>query len=123
MAKIDQMELTVQDNAIHCGGCESCHMPVVEGWRSHRFAGSRGVPESYRGVVIVQDIGREAEGIVVTVRNTVEGHGLPTGAEANIIYLEVTGYDAGGGVAFHKEHTFLKSVFFVGTMPMERPIP
>lgn len=23
MAKIDQMELTVQDNAIHCGGCES----------------------------------------------------------------------------------------------------
>lgn len=49
VAKIDQMELTVQDNAIHCGGCESCHMPVVEGRRSHRFAGSRGVPESYGG--------------------------------------------------------------------------
>jgi copper chaperone CopZ len=23
MAKIEQLELTVQDNAIHCGGCES----------------------------------------------------------------------------------------------------
>jgi hypothetical protein len=99
--------------------CETCHMPVVDGRPSHRFAGSRSDPESYRGVVIVQDISREADGIAVTVRNTVEGHWLPTGAEVNIIYLEVTGYDAVGDVTFDDEHAFEKSVFFMGTMPMQ----
>ncbi len=99
--------------------CESCHMPEVDGRISHRFAGSRTAPESYLGVVIVENIALEEEGIAVTVKNTVEGHSLPTGAEVNIIYLEITGYDAEGEVVYQDEHAFLKSVFFVGTMPME----
>jgi hypothetical protein len=99
--------------------CGSCHMPLVDGRSSHRFAGSRADPESYRGVVIVENIALEDGGIAVTVRNTVEGHSLPTGSEDKIIYLEVTGYDAAGGVVYHKEHAFEKSVFFMGTMPMQ----
>lgn len=99
--------------------CESCHMPIVDGRASHRFVGSRAYPESYRGVVTVEDIALEDEGIAVTVRNTVEGHSLPTGAEVNIIYLEVTGYDAAGGAVYRQEHAFQKSVFCMGTMPMQ----
>ncbi len=99
--------------------CESCHMPMVAGRHSHRFAGSRADPQSYKGVVVVEDIVLEDDGISVTVRNTVEGHSLPTGAEVNIIYLVVTGYDAAGEVIYRQERAFLKSVFFVGTVPME----
>ncbi len=99
--------------------CESCHMPAVDGRPSHHFAGSRGDPESYRAVVTVENIVLEDEGITVTVRNRVEGHSLPTGSEDKIIYLEVTGYDDAGGVVFDKEHAFQKSVFFMGTMPMQ----
>ncbi len=99
--------------------CGSCHMPVVDGRPSHYFAGSRSDPESYRDVVIVQDISQEAAGIAVTVRNTVGGHYMPTGSEDKIIYLEVTGYDTTGGVVFKKEHAFQKSVFFMGTIPMQ----
>jgi hypothetical protein len=99
--------------------CESCHMPEVDGRHSHRFAGSRAYPESYRGVVVVEGIALEDEGIAVTVKNTVDGHSLPTGTEAQIIYLEVTGYDAAGRVVYRQEHAFMKSVFFMGTIPMQ----
>ncbi len=99
--------------------CESCHMPLVDGHPSHSFVGSRADPESYRGVVTVQTINLEKDGIAVTVKNTVEGHSLPTGAEVNVIYLDVTGYDAAGEVVYRQEHAFLKSVFFMGTMPMQ----
>ncbi len=99
--------------------CGSCHMPLVDGRRSHRFAGSRTDPESYRNVVVVEDISLEDKGVAVTVRNTVEGHSLPTGAEVNVIYLEVTGYDAAGGVVLQMEYAFQKSVFFMGTIPMQ----
>ncbi len=94
-------------------------MPLVEGRPSQRFAGSRADPESYRGVVIVESIALEDGGIAVTVKNTVEGHSLPTGSEDKIIYLEVTGYDAARDVIFDDEHAFEKSVFFMGTIPME----
>lgn len=102
--------------------CESCHMPVVDGRPSHRFAGSRAYPESYRDVVVVEGIALEdegIEGIAVTVRNTVEGHSLPTGAPENVLFLEVTGYDVAGGVVYRQEYAFQKSVFLVGTAPME----
>jgi hypothetical protein len=99
--------------------CESCHMPVVDGRPSHRFAGSRAYPESYRDVAVVEGIALEDEGIAVTVRNTVEGHSLPTGAPENVFFLEVTGYDVAGGVVYRQEHAFQKSVFLVGTVPMQ----
>jgi hypothetical protein len=98
---------------------ETCHMPVVDGRSSHHFAGSHAAPESYRGVVTVEDITLVSEGIEVTVRNTVYGHSMPTGSEDKIIYLVVTGYDAGGDTAYREEHAFLKSAFFMGTIPMQ----
>ncbi len=100
--------------------CASCHMPLVDGHPSHSFVGARADPESYRGVVTVESISLEQDGIAVTVKNTVEGHSLPTGEPLdNVIYLDVAGYDASGKVVYRQEHAFLQSVFYMGTMPMQ----
>lgn len=99
--------------------CESCHMPRVDGVASHHFAGSRAAPDSYAGVVAIEDIALDGESVVVTVRNTVEGHFLPTAAEVNALYLDVVGYDAAGRTVLRQTYPFQKAVFSIGTMPMQ----
>ncbi|MFQ5615849.1 MAG: multiheme c-type cytochrome [Anaerolineales bacterium] len=43
---------------------------------------------------------------------------LPTGAPENMLFLEVTGYDEGGAVAYHREVRFEKESWWFRTMPM-----
>ncbi|CAB1370430.1 protein of unknown function [Denitratisoma oestradiolicum] len=98
--------------------CPDCHMPKQGGMSFHGSKSSRVAPESYKGVVRVENIERRSSQIVVTVKNNVTGHWLPTGAATNVIFLEVVGYDAKGQVAYQNEHRFEKSVFSFRKMPM-----
>ena len=98
--------------------CVDCHMPKQGGISFHGFQGSRVAPETYKGVVRVEGIERRGGQVVVTVRNTVTGHWLPTGAETNVIFLEVVAFDAQGQTVHQSEYRFEKSVFFFRTIPM-----
>lgn len=98
--------------------CADCHLPKQGEIRFHGFQGSRAAPESYKGVVRVEAIERRGGQVVVTVRNTVTGHWLPTGAETNVIFLEVVGFDAQQRAIYQSEYRFEKSAFFFRTMPM-----
>lgn len=98
--------------------CADCHMPK-QGERSfHGFQGSRVVPESYKDVVRVEGIELRGGQAIVMVKNTATGHWLPTGAETNVIFLEIVGFDAQGQAVKESEYRFEKSAFFFRTMPM-----
>jgi hypothetical protein len=45
-------------------------------------------------------VGQRERQLVVVVRNNVSGHYLPTGAQENMLFLEVTGYDDRGEVVY-----------------------
>lgn len=98
--------------------CADCHLPKQGDIHFHGFQGSRVAPQSYSGVVRVEGIERRGAQVVVTVKNTVTGHWLPTGAETNLIFLEVVASDAQGRLVSQSEYRFEKGVFFFRTMPM-----
>lgn len=77
----DFMQTTVREHARSRGadrGCADCHMPVVEGRRSHSFSQVRD-PEWLRARLRVS-ASRPEDGVVrVTLAQTDPGHAFPTG--------------------------------------------
>lgn len=98
--------------------CGSCHLPKQGDMTFHAFAGSRVAPESYAGTISIQQVEVRDGQLEVTLKNNVTGHWLPTGAETNVILLEVTALDSRGQNAGQREYRFEKKTFFFRTMPM-----
>ncbi|MEE8472063.1 MAG: multiheme c-type cytochrome [Dehalococcoidia bacterium] len=99
-------------------GCVDCHMRDPSGEVYHAFPGSRAAPDVYRGVAAIETIEQRRGRLLVTVRNKVTGHYLPTGAPENILFLEITGYDGQGEVAFEEEIRFEKRAYWFRNMPI-----
>lgn len=98
--------------------CVDCHMPKQGAANFHGFRGSRVEPDTYRGTVRIESITRRDNQIIITVKNLVAGHSLPTGAPENVIFLEVVGLDSQGQQVYQNEYRFQKNVFEFRTMPM-----
>lgn len=104
----------------HAAGldCVACHMAARRGRSFHGFSGSRTTPSVYSGVVSIQSVERKAGTLVVTVKNNVAGHSLPTGAPENIVFLTAAGFNAQGEPVYTREYRFEKHMFRFRRMPM-----
>lgn len=98
--------------------CVACHMPARGGRSFHGFSGSRTTPSVYSGVVSIQSVETRGDKLVVTVKNNVIGHSLPTGAPENVSFLTVAGFNAQGGPVYTREYRFEKHMFRFRRMPM-----
>ncbi len=98
--------------------CPDCHMPKRDKVSFHGFRGSRITPESFKDVVRVESIERSGAQVLVTVKNTVTGHWVPTGTPASVLFLEVAGYNAEGQAVYEDMYRFEKSVYSFRYMPM-----
>lgn len=87
--------------------CQSCHMPVNNGFADHRMGGGYNQSMLKRSVLFTLDSNLAGDVLktVITLRNQ-QPHSLPTGAPFRNIYLKLMGYDASGKIIWEnaKEH-------------------
>ena len=77
--------------------CQSCHMPVQNGFASHSMGGGHDLGMLRRAVVFDLDVNKNGDSIKanVKIRNS-QPHSMPTGAPFRNMVLKVTAYAADG---------------------------
>lgn len=77
--------------------CQSCHMPVMDGFANHAMGGGHNLAMLKRGVALT--VTATAGQATVTLKNSLP-HNYPTGAPFRYVLLKVTALDAGGTVVW-----------------------
>ena len=98
------MQRTVSEHAASAyatTSCADCHMPRVEGHRSHRFAASG--DEAMVRAAVVTEVSRAPDGTVVFRLSPGEvGHAVPTGDMLRRLTLTIEMRDPDGRVVAHQ---------------------
>ncbi|MBF0370856.1 MAG: cytochrome c family protein [Magnetococcales bacterium] len=81
--------------------CQSCHMPVTDGFANHAMSGGHDPAMIKRGVILDLKAEKSDGGIAakVTLTNPL-AHNFPTGAPFRNVVLKLTGLDADGKVVW-----------------------
>jgi hypothetical protein len=96
-------EVTNSGNTITC---QSCHMPVNNGFADHTMGGGHVKSMVERGVAVQVNGEQTTQGIQVTVTlHNPLPHNFPTGAPFRNIYLKLTALDASGQTAWQNYQT------------------
>jgi len=79
--------------------CQSCHMPIAEGFANHSMGGGHDPAMLSRAVKLTVDVEPNGEGVQahVVIENQLP-HKMPTGAPFRNIQVKVTALDAAGNV-------------------------
>lgn len=79
--------------------CQSCHMPIAEGFANHSMGGGHDPAMLARAVLLTVDTETTADGVKahVVMENQLP-HKMPTGAPFRNIQVRVTAFDSSGAV-------------------------
>ncbi|AGA33681.1 Cytochrome c family protein [Thioalkalivibrio nitratireducens DSM 14787] len=86
--------------------CQSCHMPVADGFANHSMGGGHDPAMLARAVVLTVDVQPNGDGVRadVVMQNQLP-HKMPTGAPFRNIQVRVTALDATGNVLWQNFET------------------
>ena len=79
--------------------CQSCHMPIAEGFANHSMGGGHDPAMLARAVNLTVDVEANGDGVLahVVMQNQLP-HKMPTGAPFRNVQVKVTALDASGNV-------------------------
>jgi hypothetical protein len=80
--------------------CQDCHMPSLNGYKSHLFAGTHRTNLLNNSIEMNLSHVDSSRQLIITLTNIGAGHAIPTGTPLRMVMLKVEAYDSIGEVVW-----------------------